>query len=199
MDQEYLSQKKVLINRLVNSGINISPQSIEIIMKLDNPLIKTDLIIEEMNVNATFNGHLTIDVMQRISNEEIQRVLKRENLKLIFDEKTEYKENNLKIDKVDIPASRKNEVTNSINTQNSISIPQRKKSIIIEPLPAKRQPSKIKQFESTKSSLTFNPIAKNYEFEYKILKDPNGKLFTNGDFDDFYEMTVDKYLSLIHI
>ena len=28
------------------------------------------------------------------------------------------------------------------------------------------------------------------------MKDPNGKLFTNGSFDDFYEMTIDKYNSL---
>ncbi|MBY9002353.1 MAG: metallophosphoesterase [Candidatus Lokiarchaeota archaeon] len=196
MDQEYFSQKKVLINRLANSGINISPKSIEIILKMDNPLIKTDLIIEEMNINPTFNGHLTLDVIQRISNEEIQRVLKRENIKIKCNEKTEYKENNLKIDKVNIPASIKKEVKNSLNTQNSISIPQRKKPMTIDPLPAKRQHSKIKQFESTKSSLSFKPIAKDYEFEYKILKDPNGKLFTNGNFDDFYEMTVDKYNSL---
>ena len=198
MNQEYLSNKRVLINRLANSGINISPKSIEIIMKLENPLIKADIIIQEMNIIPTFNGHLTLDVMQKISNEEIQRVLKRENLKLIYDEKANINENNLKSDRTDIPASIKSEGANSITTQNSINIPQPKKpeSVVIDPLPAKRQQPKIKQFDSAKSSLSFNPIAKNYEFEYKILKDPNGKLFTNGTFDDFYEMTIDKYNSL---
>ena len=80
MNQEYLSNKKVLINRLANSGINVSPKSIEIIMKLENPLNKADIIIQEMNINPTFNGHLTLNVMQIISNKEIQSVLKREKI-----------------------------------------------------------------------------------------------------------------------
>ncbi|MHA1373968.1 MAG: metallophosphoesterase [Promethearchaeota archaeon] len=196
MNQEYLSHKKVLINKLANSGINISPKSIEIIMKLENPLMKADIIVQEMNIIPTFNGHLTVDLMQKISNEEIQRVLKRENLKLNNDEKAKYNENNIQSDIINNPASINSEV--EINIQNSINIPQPKKleSVVNGPLPAKRQQPKIKQFDSAKSSLSFNPIAKNYEFEYKILKDPNGKLFTNGTFDDFYEMTVDKYNSL---
>jgi len=198
LSHEYLSHKKVLINRLANSGINISPKSIEVIMKLDNPLIKTDIIIQEMNTIPTFNGHLTLNVMQKISNEEIQRVLKRENLILSNDEKTTYNENNLEIDRIDIPSSNKSVFANSIETQNLINNPQPKKPelIVIDPLPAKKQQPKFKQFDSAKSSLSFNPVAKNYEFEYNILKDPNGKLFTNGSFEDFYEMTVDKYNSL---
>ncbi|MHA1670608.1 MAG: metallophosphoesterase [Promethearchaeota archaeon] len=198
MNHEYLSHKKVLINRLVNSGINISPKSIEIIMKLENPLNKADIIIQEMNINPTFNGHLTIDVMQKISNEEIQKVLKRENLKLNNDEKSKHDKNNLERDQLTIPASIESKVVNSLNTQNSINIPQSKKPklVVIDHLPAKKQQPKIRQFDSAKSSLSFNPIARNHEFEYKILKDPNGKLFTNGTFDDFYEMTVDKYNSL---
>lgn len=187
-----------MINRLANSGINISPKSIEVIMKLDNPLIKTDIIIQEMNTIPTFNGHLTLNVMQKISNEEIQRVLKRENLILSNDEKTTYNENNLESDRIDIPSSNKSVFANSIETQNLINNPQPKKPelIVIDPLPAKKQQPKFKQFDSAKSSLSFNPVAKNYEFEYNILKDPNGKLFTNGSFEDFYEMTVDKYNSL---
>ncbi len=198
MNHEYLSHKKVLINRLANSGINISPKSIEVIMKLENPLIKTDIIIQEMNTIPTFNGHLTLNVMQKISNEEIQRVLKRENLIISNDEKTTYNENNLESNRIDIPSSIKSEYANSIETQNLINTPQPKKPelIVINPLPAKKQQPKIKQFDSVKSSISFNPIAKNYEFEYNILKDPNGKLFTNGSFEDFYEMTVDKYNSL---
>jgi len=198
LSHEYLSHKKVLINRLANSGINISPKSIEVIMKLENPLIKTDIIIQEMNTIPTFNGHLTLNVMQKISNEEIQRVLKRENLILSNDEKTTYNENNLEIDRIDIPSSNKSVFANSIETQNLINNPQPKKPelIVIDPLPAKKQQPKFKQFDSAKSSLSFNPVAKNYEFEYNILKDPNGKLFTNGSFEDFYEMTVDKYNSL---
>ena len=106
-------------------------------MKLENPLIKADIIIQAMNIIPTFNGHLTVDVMQKISNEEIQRVLKRENLKLNNDEKAKHNENNLKSDRKDIPAS----IANSIDTQNSIDIPQPKKleSVVIDPLPAKRQ------------------------------------------------------------
>jgi len=198
LNHEYLSHKKVLINRLANSGINISPKSIEVIMKLENPLIKTDIIIQEMNTIPTFNGHLTLNVMQKISNEEIQRVLKRENLIISNDEKTTYNENNLESNRIDIPSSIKSEYANSIETQNLINTPQPKKPelIVINPLPAKKQQPKIKQFDSVKSSISFNPIAKNYEFEYNILKDPNGKLFTNGSFEDFYEMTVDKYNSL---
>ncbi len=167
-------------------------------MKLENPLIKTNTIIQDMNNIPTFNGHLTIDVMQKVSNEEIQNVLKRENLKLNINDRANLNENNMTNNQVDIQTPILNEVSNSINTQNAISIPKAKitKSIVIDSPPAIKQQLKIKQFDSAKSSLSFNPIAKNYEFEDKILKDPNGKLFTNGSFDDFYEMTVDKYNSL---
>ena len=56
--------------------------------------------------------------------------------------------------------------------------------------------SKKKTIESTKSSLKFTPIAKEYSSEYDILKDPTGKLYTNGAFEDFYDLTVDKFKHL---
>jgi len=55
---------------------------------------------------------------------------------------------------------------------------------------------KTPRFESTKSIFTFKPIAKEYKSNYEVIQDPTNKLFTNGKYDDFYELTLDKYNKL---
>jgi len=54
----------------------------------------------------------------------------------------------------------------------------------------------VRTYETTKSNSLFRPIAKDYDFDYKILKDPTGKLYTNGDYNDFYNLTLDKFTKL---
>lgn len=54
----------------------------------------------------------------------------------------------------------------------------------------------MKQMSPAKSSLQFKPVAKEHDPEYKIKVDPTGKLFTSGDYEDFYDVTVDKFKKL---
>ncbi|MEJ2280060.1 MAG: DNA-directed DNA polymerase II small subunit [Candidatus Lokiarchaeota archaeon] len=46
------------------------------------------------------------------------------------------------------------------------------------------------------SSVAFKPISQDYESDYKVLKDPTGRLFTSGDYMDFYDLTLDKFKKL---
>ncbi|MCK4780550.1 MAG: metallophosphoesterase, partial [Candidatus Lokiarchaeota archaeon] len=69
---------------------------------------------------------------------------------------------------------------------------------INEELPkvATKSKFKINLAEGSKSTIRFKPIAKDVESNFKILKDPTGKLYTNGDFEDFYDLTIDKFNKL---
>jgi DNA polymerase II small subunit len=54
----------------------------------------------------------------------------------------------------------------------------------------------MKQMRPAKSSFHFKPLAKEHDMEYEIKVDPTGKLFTSGEYEDFYDGTVDKFKKL---
>ena len=200
--------RRIIVNKLVNSGINITPHLLDFILALDNPIHKVSLLIKDSSFIAGFKSHLTEKILTQISNEEIIKAMKRNLIKkeTSIDGKPSgiepkpkvpgkslvYQENYSKTTRVlnkstDIFSKRMNNIENKTQSP-SPTIP------IQTPIISKiNQKSKINIIGGTKSTLTFNPIAKEYEFQFGILKDPTGKLYTNGDYQDFYELTLDKY------
>jgi len=195
---EKIKKRKLIINKLVKSGINITPTTLEFILTLAHPEEKVNSIIKEASFNPTFKGHLTLNILNKSSNESILRALKRKAIKLdknLTNNDTQQEVNSLiKVEK-QCESSKIETLTNEIKSASSS--PNLIKSHLKErssPQPIKKkEKKKITQFESVKSSLGFKPIAKEFEAELKILKDPTGKLYTSGDYKDFYELTLDKY------
>jgi len=76
---ENIEKRKLIINKLVNSGINITPTTLEFILTLDHPEEKVNSIIKEASFNPTFNGHLTLNILNKSSNESILKALKQKS------------------------------------------------------------------------------------------------------------------------
>jgi len=94
-------------------------------------------------------------------------------------------------------ASNKSTQTESIVTSSTIKSESKEKSSQEKTIPEKNEiAEKIKRMSPAKSSFHFKPLAKEYVAEYEIKKDPTGKLFTSGDYEDFYDTTVDKFNKL---
>ncbi|MFW9770599.1 MAG: DNA-directed DNA polymerase II small subunit [Candidatus Thorarchaeota archaeon] len=180
MQRDLIEQKRIIVNKLVNSGINISPESLEYILNMKNPLKILSSIIKELSFIPDFNSHITKNIIYQISNEELQRVLKRV------------------IDKESKPIKFKTEEmqdsADMIKTQPIDLNPQ------LEKISASHSENigelKMAQYGVTKSTFRFNPIAKDYETKFEILKDPTGKIYTNGEYSDFYKLTVNKFEKL---
>jgi DNA polymerase II small subunit len=170
-----------------------------------------NLIIKESSFIPSFNGHLTEEILQKISDQEIQRVLKRYSTSKSGSQsekelsKEVAKDNNLMNSNKSVEViGTHSESLILTETENDaiIKLPSQEKlyqnnlkSKDIPELPEKKE-SIIIPSESGKSSLEFKPIAKEYSEDYEILKDPTGKIYTNGDYNDFYELTLDKYNQL---
>ena len=196
MNQKNAMLKRKLINYLIEAGINVTPKSLELILNLKSPQLSIEQIVNEVNFLPNFNGALTIDILKKLSIKEIQKVLKRDALN--------------PQPKLDAPLDIfEKEKSLDINRENSSSKSQSelvKQQIVIPKNPSSSSnssdginnpiKSEISINESAISSLSFKAQAKNYDFDYKILKDPTGKLYTNGAYEDFYEMTLDKYNTL---
>ncbi|MFX1364641.1 MAG: metallophosphoesterase [Promethearchaeota archaeon] len=203
-----MNEKAILILELVKSGINVTPSILDFFLKLDDPVKKIKSVIKNISFLPDFNSHLTIDVLQKISDEEmqkaLQKVLKKDtDSKIIKKEKEISGENNqvttspnikspvkskLKINSNSLEYSNYNNyLENQVDSLNLINT-----KIKTPPSPIKKV-SEIKSIEGSKSTLRFKPIAKDYDSNFKILKDPTGKLYTNGDFEDFYNLTLDKF------
>lgn len=200
--------KKIILRKLVNSGINITPSLLEFILNLDDPLKKTNIIIKDSSFIASFKSHLTENILAKISNEEIKRVLKR---KLISQESYSTEEEMGKNDKSVIHQpttsvdSTTNEIDLNINSDKKIYPNEKIKegfstfplskienNDIFHNLEEKKEID-IKSIENPKSTTAFTPIAKEYDILIEILKDPTGKLFTNGDYKEFYDLTFNKF------
>lgn len=191
-----IEKKKLVINKLVNSGINITPATLEFILTLDHPEEKVNSIIKEASFNPTFNGHLTLNILNKSSNESILKALKRKVIRQdinLSKNDTQQEGSSLIIVEKQYESSKIEILTNEIKSAsyspNLTKSPMEDNS---SPQPIKKKKNR-NQFESVKSSLGFKPIAKEFETEFKILKDPTGKLYTSGDYKDFYELTLDKY------
>ena len=78
---EHIEKRRLIINKLVNSGINITPATLQFILTLDNPVEKVNSIIKEASFNPTFNGHLTLNILNKSSNESILKALKRKTIR----------------------------------------------------------------------------------------------------------------------
>ncbi|MFX1320763.1 MAG: metallophosphoesterase [Promethearchaeota archaeon] len=187
----------------------MSPPILDFFLNLDDPIKSVDQIIKDTSFIPNFNSHLTKNILKKISNTEIQNVLKRtlltaeilpikENVSLQksngIKSSSEFNEYQTSEKLVEIK-----EITDSLQGINN-----NQEELKIEPVShdySKEIPKFIgkkrkKTFESTKSSLRIYPIAKEYDSNYEILKDPTGKLYTNGEYKDFYDLTVDKFNQL---
>ncbi len=204
LKNEISEQKRVILDKLVNSGINITPTMLDWIVNLENPMKNLNNIIKETSFIPTFKNHLTETVLKGISNEEIQRALKRvisRSNSLSMDVKS--------IDTKDVFKSSSkpdtklfNDEVTSISSETLIKTSKSEDRTQssptytqLEKIPAKKK-IKAKTHESTKSTFIFKPIAKDYDFIFEILKDPTGKMHTNGKYDEFYELTLDKFNQL---
>ncbi|MBY9007637.1 MAG: DNA-directed DNA polymerase II small subunit [Candidatus Lokiarchaeota archaeon] len=218
MTSDIFQKKQIILKRLINSGINITPSVLDFILTTDKPLNNLDLIIKETSFIPTFKSHLTIDTITKISDENIQNSLKiiinqetkenqqRKDKSSLDSEKELSKEkdpsllfNNIKPEKLIIkselkgkaPAIKKEDL--SLNSNNYKIIDESHKKKIKK---NKEIDRKISKLESSKIKLKFNPLAKEFDSEFKIKKDPSGKIHTSGDYNDFYSLTCDKYKRL---
>lgn len=211
MKADNLNEKTILIKELLNSGINVTPSILDFLTSLDDPLKILKLIIKNVSFLPSFNSHLTVEVLQQISNKELHDALKKVLLKEVISQPIKEK-------KVQEESSAR--LTNSLNLKGDETLkPQGLKisakevqlkqqldfqedplilNKINEELPkvATKSKFKINLAEGSKSTIRFKPIAKDVESNFKILKDPTGKLYTNGDFEDFYNLTIDKFNKL---
>jgi len=193
--------KRILIDKLVNSGINITPSTLDLILKLDNPLSNISLIIKEMSFLPTFNSHLTEKHLKKISNEKFQKALRRILIRegsLPIDKKSG-EELNLKaniennINEKEILSQDSSIINSHLKEKNYIKTEEHNSQTLSDKQDDKTNGIKIRPTGTAKSTLTFRPIAKKYKADYKILSDPTGKLYTSGSYEDFYNLTLDKF------
>ncbi len=208
MKNNNLNERKDIIRELVNSGINITPSTLEILLNLDNPLKKVKSLIKNVSFLPNFNSHLTEEILHNIRKDDSQKSLQNVLIKKMESKLTHEK---------DLSRDIKENRSKSFNAATSENIQEKMQdynkikpeldhnlalnkektalsnfhsSSIKNPLKNKLQRTTI---EGSKSSLTFKPIAKDLTTSYNILMDPTGKLYTNGDYEDFYKLTVDKF------
>jgi DNA polymerase II small subunit len=181
---------------------------LDFISNFDKPLEKVNIIIKESSFIPNFNGHLTLEVLKKISNKEIQKSLKRHLIREKIVTQTE------SLTKQKSPDSNSHEAKNKkkiIEQKPSLSKSNDLSMIIDNFSPSKPSQENVTKkisnsedrviitnstTESTRSTVRFAPIAKNYDTNYEILSDPTGKLYTLGEYNDFYQLTIDKYNSL---
>ncbi len=201
MKYEISEQKQIILKKLVNSGINISPKMLECVLKLENPIKNISTIIKETSFIPSFKSHLTEPIVHEISNEKLQKALKRafsKSLPLPLKEETNSKvkvsltESNTKYSKYELEPVQDYQIidppkSDEINKGFPISSQIIKSS-------SKKKTRRV--HESTKSAFAYKPLAKDYDFQIEIINNPTGKLYTNGDYEDFYQLTLDKYNKL---
>ncbi len=211
MNVNNTKEKKIIIRKLVNSGINITPSLLDFILNLDDPIKKINLIIKDSSFIASFKSHLTENILFQISNEEIKRVLKRKLVKQERYAKGGDPGNNEE-NAIHQTAALEDSITNGIKSnfmttteslpkitsigENSKTLPPTAENSENSFKIKMSNKSKIKPKGSAKSTVAFNPIAKDYDAQFEILKDPTGKLYTNGAYKDFYDLTFDKFIRL---
>ncbi len=191
MKNEKLNQKYLIVQKLIDSEINITPSVLEMILNMDNPYQSLELIIREISFIPQFHSHLTPEILKKLSDQKLHKILVEKDQ---INPREEFVSNNdVKKKENDRTLKASIEPKSKLKNQNAFSESRLSNSISKTPLKSK-DTSRI--YESTKSNSLFRPIAKEYDFDYKILKDPTGKIYTNGDYDDFYNMTLDKFKNL---
>ena len=206
LETQTSEQKKAILSKLVNSGINISPTMLENILDMDNPLKKLNLLIKETSFIPSFKSHLTESVIKDISDEQLQKMLKRTISKtkspllqeepMVPLEIANSQQEAVKSTLTDkIIASELTPSSEKLNTEDQSQEIFNTDLVRRENTKTKSM-KKTPSFESTKSVFAFKPIAKEYESNYEIIQDPSNNLFTTGKYDDFYDLTLDKYNKL---
>jgi len=200
--------KQIIVKKLVNSGINITPSLLDFILTLDNPLNKINLIIKDSSFIASFKSHLTENILNKISNEEIKKIVKRKLVKKEINSNKEelkildnYEEIQTPLPKV---VSQKTIESDSVKETEIVSErmndyklkPQSSPTLEYSNNSLNLEVNRTTIIEGTKSTIAFNPTAKEYNSQFEILKDPTGKLYTNGGYKDFYDLTFDKFNKL---
>lgn len=211
LHNDFLENKQAILNKLATTGINITPSTLEQVLKLENPLETINQIIKKASFIPSFNSHLTEDILKKISEGELQKASKRNARQVNSSNIEKIKPKNSSISNSNASASAnsdhkeliiRSEVFNETKgelispVKQEIAFPKRRaqKDDLIEPI--SKEKISIKPFESTKSTFRFNPVAKEYSFQIDILKDPTGKIHTSGNYDDFYELTLNKFNKL---
>lgn len=206
-----LENKQAILNKLATTGINITPSILDHVLKLENPLDKISDIIKRASFIPTFNSHLTPEVLKKISEGELQKASNRNVTQVSspFTEKKKIKKEkvsnsnaiastNSDIKELDVKSELFKETFGELITlvKQEVDFPKKpfQRNDISGPI--LKEKIKIKPIESTKSTFRFNPIAKDYSFQIEILKDPTGKIHTSGKYDDFYELTLNKFNKL---
>ena len=200
-----LETKKSLIKKLATSGINITPEMLEILLKFKDPLSKLTYIIKETSFVPEFKGHITENILSKISDKEIKKVLRRGVFKdeVISDQiedatasKSIQSEQALKHPVQNKPEGKK--VERKLKNANLSRSPVKEAHSDTIRSTEKKSPKKrkVKATGGTKSPLSFNPVAKDYNAQYNILKDPTHNLYTKGEYEDFYDLLLDKFKRL---
>ncbi|MHA2183165.1 MAG: DNA-directed DNA polymerase II small subunit, partial [Promethearchaeota archaeon] len=208
MNIKNTKEKKNVLRKLVNSGINITPSLLEIILDMDDPLQKVNLIIKDSSFIANFQSHLTKNILTKISNEEIKRVVRRKFINQEVSSSEMDPDNNIEKNipqpkpiinspKIDIESSAITDTETfpgkpSNGDFSSNSLPHKEISIKTYKLKENNK-KKINPIEGAKSTNFFKPMAKEYDVQLEIIKDPTGKLYTNGAYKDFYDLTFNKF------
>lgn len=71
------NSKKLILNKLINNGINIAPESMNVILESEHPLEKVTRLIKETSFIPNFNSMITVDVLKTISDGELNDILRR--------------------------------------------------------------------------------------------------------------------------
>lgn len=207
--------KKYIVTAFIKSGINISPEVLDLFSDFEDRRKQIDFIIKQVSFMPEFNSHLTPEVLKEIDSEEIQTALKSRtshgelsSYRLnndVFDTESNPLESSTNIDIGSVhpketadnepPITVRSPVNNIDSRPSFNSLEQETENAMIPPIKeANIEAYKISS--CSKSAFAYKPIAKEYEFKFDILKDPTGKLYTNGEYDDFYDLTLDKFNSL---
>lgn len=189
MKEDKLTQKSVIVKKLLNSEINITPSVLEIILEMENPHQSLDLIIQETSFIPKFKSHITCEILKKLSNKELVKLLQRKDI-IISQEEDESEKLSTESNSLLETRTELNVKTKDIIEQTKSKSRKSVKNIKI------KGKNSTKFYGNTKSHSRYLPIAKDYDADYKILKDPTGKLYTNGDYSDFYNLTLDKFTTL---
>ena len=115
---DYLENKQAILNKLATTGVNITPSTLEEVLKLENPLEFVNQIVKKASFIPSFNSHLTEDILQKISEGELQKASKRKE-KHISSSSTQ--ELNLPNEKKGNPVTRE-EICNRLSIENERSV-----------------------------------------------------------------------------
>ncbi|TXT59003.1 MAG: DNA polymerase II small subunit [Promethearchaeota archaeon] len=219
--------KSHLIEKFTQSGINLTPKSLQLILALNDPIKKGKKIIKQSTTIPEFKSHLTLEILEKIEDKEIKELLEEEFENIRDSMRSEVNQ----YDKSDIEdleeliqkkLAKEIEIEKTFNTspqkvenevesksQKDVNKNKKPEDLDLESNPPEGKNGTSKNIKnpisekkskinvsSTKSSFSFSAVAKDYDFDFKILKDPTGQIWTSGDYDDFYELTVDKFEKL---